>query len=101
MGATLSGRSAVRLPGEELTEQTWQHILMVVRALALLAPVSVGSEPMDRNPVLDLIAQIQVGAHSEESSEKLFRRVHLSVQSFEVRWHRTEKRGFFLSRLPC
>lgn len=40
---------------------------------------------MERDPILELIAEIQAGTHVEECSEKLFRRFRPSVQSFFAR----------------
>ena len=48
-------------------------------------PRPLRSEPVERDPILELIARIQAGAHVEESSEKLFRRFRPSVQSFFAR----------------
>lgn len=40
---------------------------------------------MERDPVLELITQIQAGVRVEENSDKLFRRFRRSVQSFFAR----------------
>jgi RNA polymerase sigma-70 factor (ECF subfamily) len=48
-------------------------------------PLSLRSEPVERDPILELIAQIQAGVRVEENSEKLFRRFRPSVQSFFAR----------------
>src|SRR6476646_6341739 len=48
-------------------------------------PRPLRSEPVERDPILELIAQIQEGIRVEENFEKLFRRFRPSVQSFFVR----------------
>jgi RNA polymerase sigma-70 factor (ECF subfamily) len=48
-------------------------------------PCPLSSEPVERDPVLDLVIQIQAGVRVEENSEELFRRFRRSIQSFFVR----------------
>ena|SRR5947209_5405512 len=54
------------------------------------APASSGyrplsAEPVERDPILELIAQIQAGVRVDESSAELFKKFRPSVQSFFVR----------------
>src|ERR1700686_1332566 len=48
-------------------------------------PCPLSSGPVERDPILELVCQIQAGTRVEESSEKLFRRFRPSVRSFFAR----------------
>lgn len=48
-------------------------------------PSPLRSEPVERDPILELIAQIQAGIRVEENSAKLFGRFRPGIQSFFTR----------------
>jgi len=49
------------------------------------SPRTLRYEPVERDPILELIVQIQEGIRVDEGSERLFRRFRPGVQSFFVR----------------